>query len=49
MSVAPFAPMSRSASWEAVADSLAAMWTLALATAAGFVAALVYSQTREAK
>jgi hypothetical protein len=47
--VAPYPPMSRSATWEAVADSLAAVWTLALAGAAGFVAALVYSQTREAK
>jgi hypothetical protein len=47
--VAPYAPMSRSATWEAVADSLAAVWTLGLAAAAGFAAALVYSQTREVK
>jgi hypothetical protein len=47
--VSPSAPMSRSATWEAVADSLAAVWTLGLAAAAGFVAALVYSQAREVK
>src|SRR4051812_17297371 len=45
MYVAPYGPMNRSATWEALADSLAAVWTLGLAGAAGFAAALVYSQT----